>query len=186
MAFTDKNQFGTGSQEDEFRTGSFPLESADMEFPDEESPDDEEETELSEDELAEEMKPFTLADWQQSIPDYTSEELEGKIPESPRPSRMALVISCLMGTLLGAAIAGLLVDDQPKPQQARAFFIFFLVLALLFSCSWHWLFYLRGKQVAQKMKEQEQTANLAGSEPILPNEELQQANPIGSEPIHPK
>jgi hypothetical protein len=120
------------------------------------------------------------------MPNYTAEELEEKLPKRTRESWMAPVISCMGGTGLGAAIAGLLVDDQPKPQQARAFFIFFLVLALLFSCSWHWLFYLRGKQVAQKMKEQEQTANLAGSEPILPNEELQQANPIGSEPIHPK
>jgi hypothetical protein len=181
MGFTDKNQFGTGDPEDEFQARPFSPES-DMESPDEESPDDDEFAELSE----EEMRAFTLAEWQQSMPNYTAEELEEKLPKRTRESWMAPVISCMGGTGLGAAIAGVLVNDQPKPQQARAFFIFFLVLALLFSCSWHWLFYLRGKQVAQKMKEQEQTANLAGSEPILPNEELQQANPIGSEPIHPK
>jgi len=146
MAFTEKNQFGTGSQEDEF-----PLESADTEFPDEESSDGEEE-ELSEEELAEEMKPFTVADWKQEIPDYTAEEFEEKIPKRTRARWMAPVVSCLFGTLLGAAIAGILVNDQPKPQQARAFFIFFLVLALLFSCIWHWLFYLRPKQLTSRMR----------------------------------
>src|SRR6478735_7292203 len=128
MAFREKNEFEAGDREDEFRTAAFPLESADSESLDEESPDDEEE-ELSEEELAEEMKPFTVAEWKQEFPDYTAEELEEKIPKSPRANRMALVASCLMGTLLGAAIAGVLVNDQPKPQQTRAFFIFFLVLA---------------------------------------------------------
>jgi hypothetical protein len=186
MAFNDKNEFEAGDREDEFRTRAFPLESADMESPDEESPDDEEETELSEEELAEESKPFTAAEWKQQFPDYTAEELEEKLPERTRASWMAPVFSCLWGTGLGAAIAGVLINDQPKPQQARAFFIFFLVLAPLFSCIWHWLFYLRGERVAQKMKEQEQEANPAGSEPIPPNEELRQKAPAGSEPIHPK
>src|SRR6478609_537630 len=128
MVFKDKNEFEAGDREDEFRTGAFPLESADSESPDEESPDDEEE-ELSEEELAEETKPFTVAEWKQEFPDYTAEELEEKIPKTPRASRMALLGSCLFGTLLGAAIAGVLVDDQPGSQEARAFFIYFLVLA---------------------------------------------------------
>lgn len=179
MAFTDKNQFGTGDPEDEFQAKPFSPES-DMESPDEESPDDDEFAELSE----EEMRPFTLAEWQQSMPDYTAEELEEKILESPRANRMALVASCLMGALLGAAIAGVLVNNQPEAQHTRAFFIFFLVLAPLFSCLWHWLFYLRGQQVAQKMKKLE--ANPEGSERIIPNEGFQQENPAGSEPIHPK
>lgn len=181
MAFKDKNEFEAGDQEDEFRTGIFPPESADMGSSDEESPDNEEETELSEEELAEEMKPTTLAQWKDEFPDYTAEELEEKIPESPRANRMALVASCLMGTLLGAAIAGVLINNQPEAQQTRAFFIFFLVLAPLFSCLWHWLFYLRGQQVAQKLE-----ANPEGSERIIPNEGFQQENPAGSEPIHPK
>jgi hypothetical protein len=168
MTFKDKNEFEAGDREDEFRTGAFPLESADMESPDEESPDDEEETELSEEELAEEMKPFTAAEWKQEFPDYTAEELEEKIPKSARASRMALVASCLMGTLLGAGIAGVLVNNQPRSQEARAFFTFFLVFAPLFSCIWHWLFYLRGQRVAQKMKQQEQEPSPAGSEPIHP------------------
>ncbi|HET8892020.1 MAG TPA: hypothetical protein VFQ41_24190 [Candidatus Angelobacter sp.] len=168
MAFRDKNEFEAGDREDEFRTEAFPLESADMESPDD---DEEEEAELSEEELAEEMKPFTVAEWKQEFPDYTAEELVEKIPKSPRASRMALVASCLMGTLLGAAIAGVLVNNQPGSQEARAFFIFFLVLAPLFSFIWHWLFYLRGERVGQKMKEQEQE---------------QEANPATSEPIHPK
>ncbi|SRR6266571_4492213 len=175
MALKDKNEFEAGDRKDEFRTRAFPLESADSESPDEESPDDEEE-ELSEEELAEEMKPFTVAQWKQEFPDYTAEELEEKIPKSPRASRMALLASCLVGTLLGAGIAGVLVDDQPKAQQVRAFFIFFLVLAPLFSCIWHWLFYLRGEQVAQKMKKQEQEASPADPK----------TNPAGSAPIHPK
>jgi hypothetical protein len=183
MAFTDKNQFGTGDWEDESRTGSFPLESDDSESLDEESPDDEEE-ELSEEELAEEMKPFTVADWKQEIPDYTVEEFEEKLPDRTRSRWMAPVVSCLFGTLLGAAIAGVLVNDQPKPQQARAFFSFFLVFALLFSCIWYWLSYLRIEQVARKMKKLE--ANPEGSEQSIPNEGFQQENPAGSEPIHPK
>jgi hypothetical protein len=181
MAFKDKNEV-EADREDEFWTRAFPSESADMESPDEQSPDDES-AELSE----EEMKPFTVADWKQQFPDYTAEELEEKIPESSRARRMALVASCLMGTLLGAAIAGVLVNNRPRSQEVRAFFIFFLVLAPLFSCVWHWLFYLRGERVAQKMKAQKQEANPADSEPIPSNnEELQQANPVGSEPIHPK
>jgi len=175
MVFKDKNEVEAGDREDEFRTGAFPLESADSESPDEESPDDEEE-ELSEEELAEETKPFTVAQWKQEFPDYTAEELEEKIPKTPRASRMALLGSCLFGTLLGAAIAGVLVGDQPGSQEARAFFIYFLVLAPLFSFVWHWLFYLRGERVAQKMKEQEQEASPADPK----------TNPAGSEPIHPK
>jgi hypothetical protein len=183
MAFTDKNQFGTGDPEDEFQARPFSPESdpeSDMESPDEESPDDDEFAELSE----EEMRAFTLAEWQQSMPNYTAEELEEKLPKRTRESWMAPVISCMGGTGLGAAIAGVLVNDQPKPQQARAFFIFFLVLALLFSCIWHWLFYLRPKQLTARMREQE--ANPVESELILPNEELQEPNTAGSEPIHPK
>jgi hypothetical protein len=141
--------------------------------------DDDEFAELSE----EEMRSFTLAEWQQSIPNYTAEESEEKLPERTRESWMAPAMSCLWGTLLGAAIAGLLVNDQPKPQQARAFFIFFLVLALLFSCIWHWLFYLRPKDLIRKMNEQE--ANPTSSEPILSNEELRQKD-LASGPIHPK
>src|SRR4051794_7941669 len=117
MASTDKNQFGTGDPEDEFQARPFSPES-DMESPDEESPDDDDDefAELSE----EEMRPFTLAEWQQSMPDYTAEELEEKIPDRTRSNWMAPVVSCLFGTLLGAAIAGVLVNDQPKPQQTRA------------------------------------------------------------------
>jgi len=174
MAFKDENEFEVGDPEDEFRTRPFSRES-DMESPGEESSDDEEE--LSEEELVQ---------WKDEFPEYTAEELEEKIPKSPRASRMALVGSGVFGTLLGTVVAGVLVDDQPGPQQARAFFFFLLVLAPLFSCLWHWLFYLRGQRVAQKMKEEEQEAKPAGSEPILPNEELQQANTAGSEPIHPK
>ncbi len=85
-----------------------------MESPDEEFPDDEEETELSEEELAAEMEPFIVADWKQEFPDYTAEELEEKLPDRTRSSWMAPVVSCLFGTLLGAAIAGVLVNDQPR------------------------------------------------------------------------
>jgi hypothetical protein len=184
MAFTDKNQFGTGSREDRRATVAIGLARGEMEEletdPSEaEFADDDEFAELSE----EEMRPFTLAEWQQSIPNYTAEELEEKLPERTRESWMAPAMSCLWGTLLGAAIAGLLVNDQPKPQQARAFFIFFLVLALLFSCIWHWLFYLRPKDLTRKMNEQE--ANPTSSEPILSNEELRQKD-LASGPIHPK
>jgi len=162
MAFTDKNQFGTGSRED--RTAApLPSDSLDGEM-------EEVETDSSEDEVADDyqIEKVTAADWKQEIPDYTAEEFEEKIPNRTRSSWMAPVVSCLFGTLLGAAIAGVLVNNQPKPQHARAFFIFFLVLAPLFSCIWHWLFYLRIEQVVQKMKKQEQDANPAGSEPIHP------------------
>jgi hypothetical protein len=162
MAFTDKNQFGTGSRED--RTAA-PLPSDPLEGEMEEV-----EADSSEDDVADDyqIEKVTAADWKEEFPDYTAEEFEEKLPERTRSSWMAPVVSCLFGTLLGAAIASVLVNEQPKPQQARAFFIFFLVLAPLFSCIWHWLFYLRIEQVAQKMKKQEQDANPAGSEPIHP------------------
>lgn len=161
MPFQDKDEFEASDPEDESLTEAFP----------EESPDDEEE--LSEEELASEMEPFTVADWKQEIPDYTAEEFEEKIPDRTRSSWMAPVVSCLFGALLGAAIAGVLINDQPKPQQARAFFIFFLVLAPLFSCIGHWLFIVRSQSVAKKMKGQQANpkdpqTNLAGSEPIHP------------------
>jgi hypothetical protein len=180
MAFTDKNQFGTGSRKD--RTAA-PLPSDSLEDEMEEL-----ETDPSGDEVADdyEIEKATAADWKDEFPDYTEEEFEEKIPNRSRSRWMAPVVSCLMGTLLGAAIAGVLVNNQPRSQEARAFFIFFLVLAPLFSGIWHWLFFLRGEQVAQKMEEQEQAANPAGSEPISSNKELQQAGPVGSEPIHPK
>jgi hypothetical protein len=184
MAFEDKKEFETSDPEDKFRNGTFPVKSADQEFSAEEFPDEEEE-ELSEEELAEEMRPFTLAEWQQSIPDYNADEFEEKLPERTRARWMEPVVSGLWGILLGAAIAGLLVDNQPRPQQVRTFFIFFLVLATLLSCVWHWFFVLRPKSIAKKIND-EQEVNAVGSEPIFPNEELQRAKPVGAEPIHPK
>jgi len=177
MAFTDKNQFGTGSRED--RAAPLPSDPLDGEM-------EEVKTDSPEDEVADDyqIEKVTAADWKEEFPDYSEEEFEEKVPNRTRSTWMAPVVSCLFGMLLGAAIAGLLVNDLPKPQQARAFFIFFLVLALLFSCIWHWLFYLRPKQLTARMREQQ--ANPVGSEPIPPNEELQQANPAGSGPIHPK
>src|SRR4029077_6497704 len=172
MPFQDKNEFEAGDPEDKSQTGAFP----------EESPDDEEKR--SEEELAIEMEPFTVADWKQEIPDYTAEEFEEKLPDRTRARWMSPVLSCLFGTLLGAAIAGVNVNDLPRPQQVRTFIIFFLFLAPVFSLFWHWLFYLRPKQLTARMREQQ--VNPIGSDPIPPNEELQQANPVGSEPIHPK
>ncbi|HEX7289391.1 MAG TPA: hypothetical protein VF532_24625 [Candidatus Angelobacter sp.] len=125
------------------------------------------ETELSEKEEAAEMQPFTAADWKQEFPDYSAEELEEKLPERTRASWMAPVASCLFGTLLAAAIAGVKVNDLPRLQQVRGLFIFLLVLAPLFSSIWYWLFFARPKCVAEKTKEWEQ-ANSAGSEPIHP------------------
>jgi hypothetical protein len=174
----DKKDFQAGGLEDQFRTGAFPLESADMDSPDEEAVDEEMETELSEEELAAEMEPFTLADWKQEIPGYTAEEYEEKLPDRTRASWMAPVLSCLFGTLLGAVIASGLVGDLPQIRQVRMFFVFLLVLAPLLSCVWHWFFILRPKIVAKKMEDEQE--NLVGSQPI------QQANPVGSEPIHPK
>lgn len=164
MAFKDKNEFEAGDQEDEFRTGTFPLESADMESSDEESPDNEEETELSDEELAE-VEEFNRA---QGVPEFPDDEEPEKAPNLSRSLWMARIISCVTGTLLGVAIAGVLVNNLPKSQETRAFFIFFLVLAPLFSYIWYWLFHLRGEQVAQKMKEPEQKGTPAGSEPIHP------------------
>jgi preprotein translocase subunit YajC len=70
------------------------------------------------------------------------------------------------------------VNDLPRQQQVRAFFIFFLVLSLLFFCLWHWFFFVRPERVAKKMKQEQE--NLVDSGPV------QQENPVGSEPIHPK
>ncbi|HET9283478.1 MAG TPA: hypothetical protein VFR24_16100 [Candidatus Angelobacter sp.] len=161
MAFKDKNEFEIGDPGDEFPTKPFSPES-DMEPPDEESPDDEF-AELSE----EEMKPFTLSEWQQVLPGYTAQEFEEKIIKRTRSIWMAPVASCLFGIFLGAAIAGVLVDNQPKLHQVRTFFIFFVVLAPLFSGVWYWFFTLRPESLARKMKDE-------------------QENSLSSEPIHPK
>jgi hypothetical protein len=164
----DKKDFQPGDSEDEFRTGPFP--SA--------SPDEEMETDLSEEELAAEMEPFTREDWKQEFPNYTAQEYAEKLPDHTSAKWMAPVISCLFGTLLGAAFAGRLVDDLPRPRQVRMFFVFFLVLALLLSCAGYLFFFLRAESVAKKMADEQE--NTVGSEPI------QQENPGGSEPIHPK
>jgi hypothetical protein len=160
----NKKDFRAGDSDDDSRIGPFPLDSP-------------METELSEEELAAEMEPFTVADWNRQFPDAIPEELEEKLSDHTRARWMAPVMSGLFDTLLGAAIAGLRVNDLPGQQQVRAFFIFFLVLSLLFSCLWHWFFFVRPERVAKKMKEQE---NLVDSGPV------QQENPVGSEPIHPK
>ncbi len=118
----DKKDFRAGDSEDNSRIGPFP--------PD--SPDEEMETELSEEELAAEMEPFTVADWNRQFPDATPEELEEKLPDHTRARWMAPVMSGLFGTLLGAAIAGLKVNDLPRQQQVRAFIIFFLILCSCF------------------------------------------------------
>ncbi|HEY5029860.1 MAG TPA: hypothetical protein VIK39_15740 [Candidatus Angelobacter sp.] len=152
----DKKEFQAGGSEDEFRTGSFT----------QESPDQEMETELSEEELAAEMEPFTPADWKQEIPGYTDQEYEEKLPDHTRASWMSPVVSCLFGTLLGAAIAGGLVGDLPQVRQVRMFFVFLLVLAPLLSCVGYWFFVLRLEIVAKKMQDEQE--NLVDSEPIHP------------------
>ena len=166
MPFQDKNEFEASDQEDESLAGAFP----------EESPDDEEE--LSEEELAAEMEPFTVADWKKEIPDYTAEEFEERLPERTRAHWMTPFLSCLFGTLLGAAIAGLNVNNLPRSQQVRTFFAFFPVLALLFSCAGYLFFVLRPKSVAKKMEDEQEN--------LVDSESIQRENPAGPEPIHPK
>jgi hypothetical protein len=157
----DKKDFQAGDSEDESPTGAFL----------EESLDDEEE--LSEEELAAEMEPFTVADWKQEVPDYTAEEYKEKLPDHTSASWMAPVISCLFGTLLGAAIAGELVTDLPRPFQVRMFFIFFLVLALLLSCAGYLFFFLRAESVAKKMEDEQEN--------LVDSESIQRENPVGPE-----
>lgn len=164
----DKKDFQAGDSEDEFRTGLFPLE----------SPDEEMEIELSEEELAAEMEPFTSADWKQEFPDYVAQDYEEKLPDHTSATWMAPVVSCLFGTLLGAAIAGGLVGDLPRPLQVRMFFVFFLVLAFLLSCAGYLFFFLRAESVAKKMKDEQEN--------LVDSESIQQENPVGPEPIHPK
>ena len=184
MAFKNKNEFKAGDREDEFRPRAFPLESADMESPDEESPDDEEETELSEEELATEVEEFNRA---QGVPEFPDDEEPEKAPSLSRSRWMARIISCVIGTFLGAAVAGPLVDSVPASRQARMFLIYFLVLAPLLSFVWHWFFFLHPQRVANKLKDWQ--ANPVDQQMNPADRQTpadQQTHPFGSEPIHPK
>jgi hypothetical protein len=172
MAFQDKNEFKADDREEPTTARPLFQDSLDDDI-------DELDTEQSEAEFADdEMEEFTAADWKQEFPDATDEEYEEKLPDHTSARWMAPVISCVFGTLLGAAIAGVLVNDQPKPLQARAFFIFFLVLAPLFSSLGLWLFVLRPESVARKMKDEQE--DLVDAEPV------QHENPVDSKPIHPE
>jgi hypothetical protein len=155
--FDDKQKFG---REDETRSSS-----------PEESPDDEMEDwdrDQSEDGSAgDEIREVTAADWKKEFPDYSDEEFAEKIPDRGPSRWMPLVVSCLYGLLLGAAIAGVIVNNLPAPRQALMFFVYLLVLAPVVTFAWHWLFYLRSNRLKKKMDNQG-------------------ANPVGSEPIHPK
>jgi hypothetical protein len=157
MAFTDKNQFGTVDPEDGSPTGPFPPESV-TESSDEESPDDEF-AELSE----EEMKPFTVADWKRQFPDLSVEEFEEKIPDRSRSRWMAWVVSCLWGTLLGAAFAGLLINQVPAPRQQRMFLAFFALLAPCISLAGHWFFVTRPNRIAEKLEKEEVSDSALGT-----------------------
>jgi len=106
MAFTGKNQFGTGDRED--RAAPLPLDPLDGEM-------EEVKTDSPKDEVADDyqIEKVTAADWKEEFTDYSEEEFEEKVPNRTRATWMAPVVSCLFGTLLGAAIAGLLVNDLP-------------------------------------------------------------------------
>lgn len=179
--FDDKQGFKVNDREDEPAPIRSPWEPSgdDTEEIEDDDPEaletDESEEELSPDELADEMKEFTVAEWKEAFPDCDVEDLEEKIPDTPSRRWMPWIASCLMGSALGGAFAGLLVSRWPQSEQASRFFFLFPVLALLLSCAWYWLFYLNPERIAKKMKNQE--TNLADSEPI---------QPTGSEPIHPK
>lgn len=162
MAFRDKNQFGTGSRED--RTAA-PLPS--------DSLDDE--MEKSEDEFADddELVEFTAADWKRQFPDYSVEEFAEKVPDRTRSTWMAPTVGCMFGTLLGAAIAGLLVNDLPRSRQLSMFFVYFVVFAVPLSLVC-WLFIVRSQRLAKKMTNQQA------------NPTDQETNPAVSGPIHPK
>jgi len=152
--FDDQKKFEADGSEEESRPGPFS-----RKFPDEEM-----EEELSEEELAAEVEKFNRAE---GVPEFPDDEEGKKIPVISRSRWMARISSCLMGTLLGAAIAGPLVDSVPASRQARMFLIYFLVLAPLLSFVWHWFFFLHPQRLDQKLKEES-------------------THPIGSEPIHPK
>src|SRR5215471_19212954 len=112
--FGDKQEFTDGDPEDTLRREPLSEESAGENVGDLET--DDEFAELS----PEEMQEFTAAEWRGEFPDYDATELEEKIAERPR-RWIAPVASGVMGTSLGAAFAGLLVDRVPRQQQVRTF-----------------------------------------------------------------
>jgi hypothetical protein len=153
-SFDNQKKSQTGGSEDEALPGQFSRE----------PPDEEMEGEPSEEELIAQVEEFNRAEGVPDFPDEEDEESE-EIPELSRSRWMARVASCLMGTFLAVAIAGLLVNGVAAPRQARMFLIYLLVLAPLFSLIWFLI--LRPQRPAKNMDEQS-------------------TNPVESEPIHPK
>jgi len=129
-----------------------------------ESSDDIEELEEALD--PEELRKFTAEDWRGEFPGYEAKELREILPE--RPKRwMPPVASSLMGIALGAAVAGLLIDRWPNPQQVTVYFVLLPLLAALFSFGWYWFFHLRPEQLIKKLKDEELNPPPAG--PIHPS-----------------
>ena len=105
--------------------------------------------------MDDEIEKSTAPDWKVEIPDYGGAEWEEKIPDRPSLHWMALFVSCLIAGLMGAVIAGLLVNEVYGPRQARMFFIYFLVIAPLLWLGWYWMFYLAPNRPNKKMRDRQ-------------------------------
>jgi hypothetical protein len=86
--------------------------------------------------------------------DVEQDEENESISEATEERRRRLwwVVSCLCGTLLAAAAAGLMVDLWPRSSQPMAFVWSFTLLAPVLSVAGHWIFAVHPDQISEKLK----------------------------------
>jgi hypothetical protein len=122
-----------------------------------------------EDEIEDEDSEAEFADDEQPlgpVEGYEAYQFDDDLPEGKPVHWLPLIGNCLFGSAVGAAIAGVLANQWPPARQAKAFFLLFLVCAIVCSFLWHWGVYLRGSRIEKKLKDEEE--NPAGSPPIHP------------------
>ncbi len=77
-----------------------------------------------------------------------------RLSKTRRPV-IQVVASGVVGTVIAAAAAGLIVDQLPKTVQIPTFICLLLVLAPTLSATGHWLFIVRPDRITQTLNEEE-------------------------------
>ena len=109
----------------------------------------------------------------------------GKAADDRRTRRISWVASCLVGTLVAAAVAGGLAGLWQPKSQITAFLISFFLLAPLLSIVGRWLFLTHPDQIAKRLQEEERSRGIVDDDDggyIQDEEEHQDED---RESIHP-
>jgi DNA-directed RNA polymerase subunit RPC12/RpoP len=95
-----------------------------------------------------------------------------RLPKTRRPV-IQIVASGVVGTVMAAGAAGLIIDQLPRTVQLPTFICLLMVLAPTLSVTGHWFFIVRPDRITQKLYEEDiQQGNTGEADELLEQQEL--------------